>query len=304
MSTPPTIIIYAMPGSQFTAKVLAALQHRKIPHYIAFVPLQVEDRRQFLPSGGTLVPEMAIYKNNNDDDDPIVVVPDSEAILEWLDENYSIVGLSESPQFYPQQQQQQPDCRQVSKRASNETLAGLVWYYNWVNDRGFANSMLKSIRKLSLPSALACLVPDFVLRRALESTRTKFRGEAARAIGVTEAQLEDEEAMKQLLVEELMYFQSLLGNDDDDDDDTTQQPYLMANTTQPTAADFSVYAQLERLVGQGTASDVEIFPAIQWFRDEQNETLERLWHWYDHLRATCPVQFKGKRPPPEFTAQK
>ena len=33
-ATTTPLIVYSIHGSQFTAKVLAALQHRKIPHYV------------------------------------------------------------------------------------------------------------------------------------------------------------------------------------------------------------------------------------------------------------------------------
>ncbi|KAL7578902.1 hypothetical protein ACA910_006877 [Epithemia clementina (nom. ined.)] len=43
-----------------------------------------------------------------------------------------------------------------------------------------------------------------------------------------------------------LYLQSFLQSEDE------SQLYLIPNTRQSTAADFSVYAQLERLVGEGT----------------------------------------------------
>ena len=136
-----------------------------------------------------------------------------------------------------------------------------------------------------------------VIPRMLASTRAKFRAQAAGAIGVKDERvLDNEETMQQILIDELLFFQSLLKKD------STQQPYLIEGTTQPTAADFSVYAQLERLVGDGTASDVYVHPAIQHFKEQSKKDfgIVRLWEWYDDMRAKFPVQFKGRRTPSEL----
>jgi hypothetical protein len=104
---------------------------------------------------------------------------------------------------------------------------------------------------------------------------------------------DDEPKMRAKLIAELEYFQRYLLKNK-----TTKQEYLLPDTKTPTAADFSVYAQLERLVGAGTASDVDVPPALQELKD--NNSLKRLWEWHDLMRERFPVQFKGKRPPEEL----
>ena len=89
----PTIVIYAIPGSQFTFKVLAALDARKIPHYVEFAPVALEARRKVLPSGGVMVPEMEVRLGDKID---AAVVPDSEAILHWLDDHHPQLKNDES----------------------------------------------------------------------------------------------------------------------------------------------------------------------------------------------------------------
>ena len=130
------IVIYSMPGSQFTAKVLAALQARNIEHYVCFVPLDLKKRSKLIPSGGTLVPEMQVGTGGD-----ATIVSDSEAILHWLSDH------KEAAQFYPVM----PACSEISIRASDKKLAGLVWYYNWVSDQGFDNSMRKFVRAEAIP---------------------------------------------------------------------------------------------------------------------------------------------------------
>ena len=268
-----TIVIYAMPGSQFTFKVLAAFSSRSIPHYIEFVPVPLAQRRKVLPSGGTMVPEMQVGKG--------VVVPDSEAILHWLDEH-------RNTRFFPNEQ-----ASELSTRASTKTLAAMVYYYNWVNDDGYKASMQKSAVHMLKLGWMASVVRTWLIDRLLSSERKKFAQLAMKALKIEdESVLEDEGHMRQLLLDELAYFQSLLQKPAD------EQPYLLADSKEPSAADFSVYAQLERLVGAGTASDVKVYPSLQELKDKDTEgRFGRLWEWHDLMRERFPVQFKGKRVP-------
>lgn len=260
------------------------MQQRKIDHFVYLVPFDAKERVKVIPSGRKTVPEMQVGSGSD-----ATIVPDSEAILHWLDEN-------KGAKLYPVV----PDCSEVSVRASDTKLAGLVWYYNWVNDDGFKNSMRKAIKEALIPKSLSWLIPDGVFSLLLGSERTKFREAAAKAIGLEDkSTIDDEEAMRKILVDELLYFQSLLKKD------ISEQVYMIEGTTQPTAADFSVFAQLERLVGEGTVSDVKIPPAIQPFKEEsKKDGIIRLWEWYDHMRATCPIQFKGRSPPKELLERK
>ena len=70
MATPaaaPQIVIYAIAGSQFVFKALAALQSRKVPHYVTLVPLAREGRTKFLPSDSMWVPQMKVLKSEGDE---------------------------------------------------------------------------------------------------------------------------------------------------------------------------------------------------------------------------------------------
>lgn len=191
-----------------------------------------------IPSGGHLVPEIKVGKGAT-----AVIVSDSEKILHWADENYP------EAQFYPNEL-----ASELSVRASDNRLAGFVWYYNWVEPKGFSRSTLRALRKSILPAWLNPFVPDLLLAIPLQSEKAKFRRQACQAIGVEDGDLDDENRMRSILVEELEYFQSHFKDD--------EQPYIVPGTMKPTAADFSIYAQLERLVGGEGAYDVYLDPAI------------------------------------------
>ena len=242
-----------------------------IPHPQA-VPLDKSKRVKVIPSGGYLVPEIKVG-----DGDDAEIVTGSETILHWIDQHFA------QAQLYPT-----PLCSELSVRASDHKLAGFVWYYNWVDDAGFGRSILEPVRG-ALPSwMLPRFIPSTLLQLPLRSERTKFRHQARTAMDVTDDDLDDEPRMRQLLVQELEFFQAQLQD--------AAQPYLVPGTTQPTAADFSVYPQVERLVGGNDgAYDVGLPPALPALKQEAS--LERLWQWHARMQKECPVQFKDKKPP-------
>lgn len=268
------IVIYVIPGSQFSVKVLSALVSRDIQHFVEFVPTPVSQRR--LPSGGTMVPEMWV----GSDSQTTAVVADSEAILHWLDDH-------RHTNFFPT-----AHTSELSLRASTRGLAGLVWFYNWVNPTGYRNSMQKSLAKLLLPSWLTIgqeWIVDCVV--SLSRQREKHATLSQKALNVDATTMKDDKAMHRILMNELAFFQSLFA-----ERSPQEQPYLIPNTQEPTAVDFSVFAQLQRLVGTGKGSDIFVFPVFPEFM-ANTPKLVRLWQWYELMTERFPVQFKGKRRP-------
>jgi glutathione S-transferase len=299
----PILVVYALPGSQYVFKVLAAMASRKIDYYVAFCPMNHDERAEFInaPNGGSSVPVMKVITppptttttttTTTDDDkhkSESVVITDSEEILKWFDQNQN------QTKFFPTE-----ETSSISRRADG-TLAAMVWYYNWVNFDGYAKSMrIVTSRYVPFSRFLPNVVLDWCTDWLVSGERTKFRQKVKAAMKVNDEEdvvLDDEPQMRAKLVQELLFFQRLLLQDGDD----TDQDYLIAGTTEPTAADFSVYAQLERLVGAGTASDIDIPASIQDLKDGDDESLARLWKWHDLMRERFPVQFKGKRPPKEL----
>lgn len=264
MALPP-LIIYALPGSQFVFKVLAAMSSRKIDHYVQLVSLNLKTRMKELPSGGHLVPELQVGPKSDG-----VIVSDSEKILHWLDEN--VPGAN----FYPNAK-----ASELSERASDKTLAAMVWYYNWVDQEGYNLSM-----RATIGSVLPFFVPWFLVDLLLSSQRTKFRSQVKETLALEDDKLNDSTFMKGKLVEELKFFQDCLNGD-----------FLIDGTSEPTAPDFSVYAQVQRLIGT-EATDVPIPAAFPTLKDVAD--LQRLWQWYSLMEEKCPVKFKGKRPPKEL----
>lgn len=283
-SGPPVPVVYSMPGSQFVFKVLAAIESRKnVEYYVESVSMNAGERTKKInrKDGKSSVPVLKFVSSS---DGKVEEVCDSELILHWFDDNYKT-------NFFPPD----TDASDLSVRASDKTLSAMVWYYNWVDYAGYSNSMKVGLTRF-IP--LGWMLPNFVIDLLLSSTRNKFREMARKQLGnLDDAVLDDEKQMRAKLLEELEYFQSLLKDEN--------QPYLIPGSSEPTAADFSVYAQVERLVGGGkSVSDSPVRPARLEFKTEVwKESLARLWKWHDLMREKFPCHFRGKSPPKEVLDQ-
>jgi hypothetical protein len=79
----------------------------------------------------------------------------------------------------------------------------------------------------------------------------------------------------------------------------------MEQSSNPSAADFSVYAQLERLVGtfEEPSSDTPIYPAIPELLNETKDSHDRLWKWHHRMRTNFKVAFKGHRVPKDLLSK-
>ena len=270
-STP--ITIYTFFGSQYSAKVLTALDAMKIPHYVTIVSLAPSKRK--LPSGGKLVPEMVVGEGSER-----VVVPDSEAILRWLDAH-------RGTRLFPSE-----DAAAISKRASDGVLAGAVIYYNWVHTPTYRTTMRAlAVSKRGLPGWICVgrgLLTDYVTSKQ----RATFATLAAKQLGgLSDEAMRDEPAVRRMLVAELVELQSTLQTD--------AQPYLLPGDA-PTAADFAVFGQLDRIVGD--MGDAEIPCSLPELLDQ--EPLARLRAWHQGMRQRHPIRFKGKRAPPALVLEK
>lgn len=255
----PTTIVHVIPGSQYSAKVLAALDSREIPHSCNFAAMRPEDRK--LPSGGTMVPEAVIAD---------AIVPDSDAILRHFDAHYGT-------DFFPAS----PSVENLAQRVSYGVISGAVLYYNWCHEPTYARTMRAAAEHM-LPSWI-CIMRGAIADWMSAETRRGFRVKAAAELGVGVDALDDEPAIRAMLLDELKGLQACLHAGAD---------YLQG-AQRPTAADFSLYAMLERLVGE--MGDIALPCSLPELVQSQKGELERLWTWHETMRSRHPIRFKGKR---------
>lgn len=251
--------IFVMPGSQFSAKIVIALTSREIPHYCSFVHPMPSKRK--LPSGGRLVPEAVIGE---------AVVPDSDEIMRHYDVHHGTEFFADDA------------ARQLTTRISEGIVAGSVLYYGWVFVPSYQRSMRQTFESM-LPSYV-CMGRGALIDCMTSGLRANFRRKAQQQLGVDDAALDDEPAIRAKLIDELVSVQALLA--------TPEQPHLLA-TSRPCAADVSLYAMLERLVGD--MGDIKLSNALPELATEPQ--LARLMAWHQRMREQYPIKFKGKRPP-------
>jgi len=270
-------VVHVMFGSQFSAKVVAALDNRGIKHYAAFAPVDRNQRN--LKSGGYLLPEMDVGEVN---------VPDSEAILKWFDKN-------RGTDFFPTE-----ETDEISKRAGS-VLNAFLLYYNWVNDEGFARSMLPNFAR-QLPSWMCCC-RDRIIRSMSSAQREEFRVKVRDIFSKQLPELVDKESASELADEtkiaaalgsECERMQALLER-------KSGQQYLVPEATNPTAADFTVYCIMSRIFGEGEGTgsgDAKINQAVtEAEREDYRKRFPRLFEYFDRMLKEAPIKYKGKRVP-------
>jgi len=264
--------LFVILGSQYCSKVMAAMDSRGIAFSKVTMPMDAEKRRAAMPAPtdgspkGSQVPVLATA-------DEAVVVPDSEAILDYLDD----LGASGEQKFYPSDAVRQLD-RRVSARIN---LLGPL-YHNWVSDAGFQRSMRVAADNY-VPSLLRGWVPwGWVLRSARKEYADKVRA----GLDIPDGDpLPSEAEMQGLLAAELKAIQDEWLKGDE------SQRYLAREASLPTGADCGLYALLDRTVG--TAGDVGIPAALPEFWEEQPE-LGRLRRWFEGMHQRHPIVYKGR----------
>mmetsp|Transcript_3352 Transcript_3352/g.3761 ORF Transcript_3352/g.3761 Transcript_3352/m.3761 type:complete len:267 (-) Transcript_3352:404-1204(-) len=253
-----TIVVYGIRGSQYVAKVISALQARSVPHYVNLVAVDPKIRTRQLPSndGSIMVPEMTFNGT---------VVKDSEAILHFLDEklgtNYFPPGSNAS---------------ELSMRVDNG-IALYILYYNWIEPEGYKRSLRKSLQR-AVPWYLKC-VGGVLIDFMTKDKKKRSKDAILAGLNVSEEDLTKEPEMRERFVTELEYFQSLLKSED--------QLYFIPGD-QPTAADFAVYAQIERMVGD--MGDAQMPSGLPELLEEPR--LKRFWTWRTNMRENFPLKFK------------
>ena len=99
-------------------------------------------------------------------------------------------------------------------------------------------------------------------------------------MGVAIDVLDDEPAVRAMLRGELKELQTCLDSGE-----------YLKGALRPTAADFALYAMLERFIGD--MGDVAVPCSLPELTQEAE--FERLWAWREMMRSRHPIRFKGKR---------
>jgi len=272
LSLPPgtEIVVYVafspLPESTECAKVIAALDSRRIEYSLEVVPTDFTQRKRVLPRSGIAVPVLVL---NRKIDSP---VQGSDAILRHLDEQLTLDAterfFSEDGKTYQQQRMQ---CQMI-----NKVLGMYVKYFSWVHE--------SSSRK-SLPRETSCFgcCSARQMPSELEPVRQSISIEVRRdLLRVHPSLAMDSEGVggtiRDALVALLVELTSVLALD---------TPCQL-----PGAAHFSLYVQLERLIGSlGDANLPSCMPELKGV-----STLASMWGWHEFMTSEYPIRFTDKMP--------
>lgn len=260
MAAPPSIKLFIFEGSQFCAKVIAALDSRKLSYTTVDVPFTSRAaRRKVLPSGGHMVPEMTIDSE---------VIPDSTAILKRIDE----LCVDKYEPLFPSEQVAE------AEQHISETINALVLYFNHVSDDGWHRTIRAKLASF-FPPILRNFIPYALL---MKSARENFRVKVSASLSVSpdgDRDLNDGQMTKRL-VYELARYEDVLEKKPAD------ASLYLYNTSLPSAADCSLYAMMMRFV-----SDKSVLPPALpdlWKEDG----LKNLQSWYDKMEKEHPIVWK------------
>jgi glutathione S-transferase len=253
----PTLTILILPGSQYVAKVLAALDWARCPYTKREV--DIGKLKQQVPGPLHQVPYMFVLHRSGEEEG----IPGSDNILRWVDRH---MGLSRK--FFPRELAR--EAAQLERLADD--LNDYVLWFNWVNDDGFHRTIGAVVkRKVGFLSGL--VNPLFLggTRKRMEATVVEHKPEI----------VSDEEAMRGLVG---------LCRDLDDRLEGSGQVSLVAGSEDPTGGDFAVYAMLSRFVtGMGDAELGTTGSIPDLFEQAGTRRLKR---WFEAMEAHHPLQFK------------
>lgn len=257
--------LFVLDGSQFCTKVLTALDSRKIPCTLVKVSLRTATRRKQLPTQDDNTQVPVLRASSAEPDGDVELIQGSAAILQYFDDH----GLA-GDKYFPDDK-----VRRLDKHVST-VINAYVLYFNWIDEDGFRRS-IGTAAQSAIPWPLNKIISASWF---LGGPRGSFVPQVKEELGIAAAQdLPDRDEMVNRLTDELRKIQ--------DENLANPEPYLFGCST-PNAADFSLFAMTNRLVGYG--GDVRLPPSLPslW----QDPGLKRLEQWYQLMENENPIVYK------------
>jgi len=260
-------VLYTLVGSQFGAKALVALDALGVPYVVQEVDIS-EMKTQLEPPH--TVPQMRFNGK---------LLTDSSDILKAIDAEHE-----GAYKLYPEEQKKSVE--ELEAWAGNE-LNMYVFYFCWWVQEGFQRTYRRKILEQFWPLPTILALPVAHMSMDIGRMRGSYRKKARNVLGEAliapgrEAPADEEGKMRASLIEQIHSLEARFATDD--------QKYI-CGTASPTAADFTLYAILERLVGNTGDSDMGAGAPWLW-----NETQSpRLQAWHAAMLEAHPIVFKSK----------
>ena len=250
--------------------MIAALDSQKIPYRV--IPCDIRKLKQVLKPPHT-VPQMSWRGELLTDSADIMKKIDAESSSSW--------------KMYPTSQRA---AIEKTEKWAGSTFNAYVLYFTWWVEYGFNVSLMPKLCEVMFPrfipaSLAAWLVPYFVdVGRLRGSVRKRVRGLLGEELVPPgrDPGPEEEPGMRRALIAAVTTLEEKLAR-------STDQLWL-EQTAEPSAADFSVYGLIERLVGD--EGDAQMGTATPWLWEESGAS--RLRGWHARMAGRFPLHFLGK----------
>ncbi len=270
-STNAENVYYTLYGSQYGAKCIAALDAFGVPYRV--VEVKIPSMKTMLAPPHT-VPQMKWGDND--------LLTDSSDIMQAIDRSCKNASL------YPSEFAD--DVKKLEDWVGT-TLNSYVLYMTWWREEGFIVSYEAKIFETFaitriLPRSLAYRVIG-LLGLDIGRIRGSYRKKARKVLGEDlirqgrDPDPDEDARVVKALIEEIRGLDSRFKS--------PEQKWI-CGTESVSAADFSLYGIIERLVG--TEGDAMIGTAAPWLFEEAN--VPRLKQWHERMVIKYPIVFKGK----------
>ena len=270
--------VYTLIGSQFGAKVIAAMDAVGVPHRVHEIGTrELRNRRrwnQILAPPHT-VPQMDWRGERLTDSTDILKAIDRDADGQW--------------KLYPEEQRAAVE---ALEQHVGTVFNAYVMYFTWWVEAGFratyCRRMARDLFCVPLPACIGrhlmrCIVPIGRLRGSMRKKARAVLGDTMITPGRYPA-ADEEDKVRAALVAELRALDGRLAAA------PPAPKRWLCRTDHPSAADFALYGCLERLVGE--SGDSNMGTATPWLFAEANVAEVQAWH--ARMLAAHPIRFLGK----------
>jgi len=257
-------VVFAISASQYCHKVLNALDHLKLPHKVVLVKLT--GLKTDLEPPHT-VPQIR-WKGT--------LYTDSGEFVEKLGEDY--------PPVYPKEH--------AATIKDIDTFTGRynaypLYFGLWV-DEGLVLSYLPHIVSELGLGYLPNFLTSNILKLALSGARKEKRQVARKMLNngvISESNGYDKKeiaALEETLIADTRKLDAYFQSD--------YQQWVVAGTSEPTAADFQMRGILEKMIG--TNGDSGVIGCTPWLWEKAKAP--RLQQWFDRMVSQLPLVYHGK----------
>lgn len=270
--------LYTIPGSQFSAKAMVALDSQQVPYEMIFVNLFSRKKRsKELPTGGHLVPEVEIPVSGSGASTPNSGAGQSKQAYRAVKESSDILQAiddytpSSTKKLYTDRRVRDAD-KDISSR-----INAYVLYFNHVSEAGWTRSIRAKVVSSIPVGPLANLIPLHLLYTPI---RNSFSAQVKDTLGFASNDDLTDEKMTEGLIQALQTYNDSLYSDG--------SSFLFGHS-HATAADCALYGMVSRFVT--SMGDANLPPCLPDLFSIGGQRLARLAVWQQRMQTLYPMRW-------------